>query len=435
MLQEKKTPPVDTSHLPVACSFEEYECDRLGTLMRAVKAYGPIFRCGKYMIFVNDPLLIEQILLTTNQQFLVPAVPFRPDLGENRLADWTAKRHGPAHGLHHKLVFAALPQMLKLIEEQMSHWQPGHKLYLDEEMKRLSYRIVATYFYGPDAEQLLALSRKFVEATVSFIDSPFAFPQWFPQPKRKRMQERLTDLEQAIIALIGKRRAGTSAEETDLLTMLLHTQDKHGNPLSERAICDILVAMIFPSCSVAAGLSWIWFLLTQHPEALRQLQQEASDLLGTRQLQSEDLPHLTYCTSVIKEALRLYPPTWLLERDINADCEIGGYRFAKGQKVFMSPYLVQRDPLFFGDPERFIPERWLDRENSAPRYSYFPFGGGPRICTGTAFSMTVLTVATVALARRFAFRLVGDPTRVRPDPQPFLVPTPSLKVIVEKSES
>jgi len=436
MLQTNDTTVSDLSQWPIACSFEEYECDRLGTLMRATKEFGTIFRCGKQMIFVNDPALIERVLVNTNQQFLVPAVPFRPDLGEDRIADWMAKRHGTARGLHHEQVFTAINQAVTIIEDQVSRWHDGQQLHLDEEMKQMSYRIVAAYFYGQDGEQLVTPSRDFVDAVVKFIDSPFAFPDWFPQPKRSRMRTQLVRFDRAIAELMQKRQA-TPSERSDLLTVLMQTHDTQGKALPEQAMREILIAMTFPSSSIAAALSWIWLLLMQHQEVTQALLQEIRDIPGDGCLERGDLSQLTYHTCVIKEALRLYPPTWLIERNIDDSCEINGYLFAKGQKVFMSPFVTQHNPQFFSDPDRFIPERWLDKENIAllPKYSYFPFGGGPRICTGATFAMTVLLIAMTSIVRHYTFHPLENIAKVRPNPQPFLIPEPSLRVIVKKRAS
>lgn len=423
--------PQILADLPIIGSFEEYEQDHLGFLTRHMKEHHEIIRYNNNTYFVNQTDLIEQILTRTNHQFQIPSVPFRQNQRGDRIADWMEKRHSVSQGLHQSAVIAHMGKISVLTENMLDGWQVGQTLQLHEEMKQLTARITASYFFGQDEKAFTALSGEFTNVFFKVVSSPFTFPKWFPQPSISRMHSLLARLDQSICQLIHERQHSPS-ETSDLLSVLIRTTNKQNKPLSEKAICEILVSLMIASYrSTAAALSWVWFLLAQNRNVEQILFQEIKQVVEDRQIDHADLPQLKYVEKVVKEALRLYPPTWLVMRDVVSDGEINGYLFKKGQKVMLSPYVVQRDPRFFQEPDCFRPERWGDEKTirSLPRYSYFPFGGGPRICLGASLALTELVLITGMIARRFRFRLING-TRVKANPQVILLPE-HLKVMVE----
>jgi cytochrome P450 len=141
--------------------------------------------------------------------------------------------------------------------------------------------------------------------------------------------------------------------------------------------------------TTAVSLSWTWLLLSQHPEVERKLWDELCAVLNGRSPTLRDLASLPYTERVVKEAMRLYPPVWATVRTAVKPCTLGGYLIPAKSPVLMSQWVMHRDPRFFDQPEQFNPDRWLDeRGKSLPRFAYFPFGGGPRICIGASFAFT-----------------------------------------------
>ena len=141
--------------------------------------------------------------------------------------------------------------------------------------------------------------------------------------------------------------------------------------------------------TTALVLSWGWYVLAQHPEVVRQLEAELRDVLGGRTPSVADLPRLRYTDMVVQEIMRLYPPAYVIGREAVETCELGGWRIPAGGTVLMSQWVVQRDPRFYDEPERFYPARWADGlAKRLPKYAYFPFGGGPRVCIGNTFAAT-----------------------------------------------
>jgi cytochrome P450 len=185
--------------------------------------------------------------------------------------------------------------------------------------------------------------------------------------------------------------------------------------------------------TTALALSWTWYLLSQHPEAEHRLHEELKQVLGGRLPTAADLPRLTYTEAVVKESMRLYPPAWGIGRSPIKPCEIGGYRVPAGASVVMSQWVMHRDPRYFTEPERFNPARWSSEAvQKLPRFVYFPFGAGPRVCIGAGFAMMEATLLVAAIAQKFQLRLApGHP--VVPLPSFTLRPKYGIKMRLEAS--
>jgi len=186
--------------------------------------------------------------------------------------------------------------------------------------------------------------------------------------------------------------------------------------------------------TTALALSWTCYLLARHPEIESRLLEELRVVLGGRTPSLEDLPRLRYTEMVVKESMRLYPPAWGVGRRAIADCEIGGYRVPAGSNIFILQWLTQRDARFFPDPERFDPERWREdpiRAGRVPRYAYFPFGGGPRVCVGAAFAMVEATLLLATIQQRFHLDVAAD-RAVEVFPSVTLRPKRGLPMIVRQ---
>jgi cytochrome P450 len=155
-------------------------------------------------------------------------------------------------------------------------------------------------------------------------------------------------------------------------------------------------------------------------------------VLGDRPPTVEDLPRLPYAEWVITEALRVFPTVWLLGREAVEPCEVGGYRVPRGMTLWMSQWVLHRDPRSFDDPEAFRPERWADGlARRIPRYAYFPFGGGPRVCIGNGFAQMEAVLLLAAIARRYRLRLAPGEV-VRPEPTMTLRPAAEVRMVLSR---
>jgi cytochrome P450 len=158
--------------------------------------------------------------------------------------------------------------------------------------------------------------------------------------------------------------------------------------------------------TTALTLSWAWYLLAQHPLAEQRLLSEIDAVLQGRTPTVDDWPRLKFTEMVALESMRLYSPAYVLGREAIADCEIAGYHVPRGTTMMMSQWVVHRDPRFWDEPEQFRPERWEEEKvKSMPKFAYFPFGGGPRVCIGQQFAMMEMALILATIAQRFRYRI------------------------------
>jgi cytochrome P450 len=237
-----------------------------------------------------------------------------------------------------------------------------------------------------------------------------------PVPALLRVKRAVRELDEIVNRIIGERRA--SGQDTgDLLSMLMAARDEDGSGMTDRQLRDeVLTFLLAGHETTAVSLSWTWYLISQRPEVEKRLREELCQVLGGRTPQLEDLPRLPYTDKVVKESMRLYPPAWSLARTVAKDIELGGYKLPMGSNVVMSPWILHRDPRFFEEPEQFNPDRWTaEVAQHLPKFAYFPFGGGPRLCIGASFAMMEANLLLAAIAQRFQLRLVpGHPVAALP---------------------
>jgi cytochrome P450 len=236
--------------------------------------------------------------------------------------------------------------------------------------------------------------------------------------------------------IIRNRRAHRSATQ-DLLESLLDMQDESGSGMSDEQLRDEVMTLFLAGHETTANaLSWSLYLLSQNPEKEEALHSEIRSVLNGRPPAAADLPRLPYTEMVVKEAMRLYPPAWGIGRRAIHDFELGGYFIPAGTNVFLLQWITQRDARFFPEPERFEPERWREdptRNGKLPRFAYFPFGGGPRVCVGAGFAMMEATLLLATIAQRFRLTLAREP-RVEPLFSVTLRPKHGIRMVLHRRD-
>jgi cytochrome P450 len=265
------------------------------------------------------------------------------------------------------------------------------------------------------------------------VDRVIKLPLWFPIPSNLGFDRAMKRLDRIIYAIIAERRA-SGVDRGDLLSMLLHAQDEDdGRRMTDRQLRDEAMTLFMAGHETTANtLAWTWMLLSQNPAAEARLHAELDAVLGGRAPSFADLPRLVYADRVITEALRVYPTVWLLGREAVEPCTIGGEPVPVGLTLWMSQWVLHRDPRFFDDPESFHPDRWADGlAKRIPRYAYFPFGGGPRICIGNSFAQMEAVLLLATIARRYRIKLAPG-TVVRPFPTMTLRPDGGVEVVLNR---
>ncbi len=249
-------------------------------------------------------------------------------------------------------------------------------------------------------------------------------------PVNFRLWRAIGGLNQTVFRFIAERRA-SGEERDDLLSMLLHARDEDGSGMTDRQLRDEAMTLFMAGHETTANtLSWVFWLLSRHPDAEARLHAELDAVLGDRPPTFDDLPRLPFTEHVVTEALRLFPTVWLIGRESTEACRVADYAIPKRTTVYMSQWVVHRDPRWYDDPLAYKPERWADGlAKRLPRYAYFPFGGGPRVCIGNNFAMMEAVLLLATIGRRFRLSLAPD-ADVQPLPTMTLRPKHGVKMHV-----
>jgi cytochrome P450 len=367
---------------------------------------------------VNEPELIRRVLVTNQNNFTKSRALQRAKamLGEGLLTS-----EGDFHLRQRRLVQPAFhrPRLIGYAQvmtdcalRTRERWHAGEVLDVSSEMMRLTLAVVGKTLFSADVEAEAAAIGEALTAILKMFDflmMPFSeYLEKLPLPAVRRFEKGRARLDQTIFGIIAERRR--SGEDCgDLLSMLLLAQDEDGGGgMSDRQVRDEALTLFLAGHETTAqALTWSWYLLSQNPECERKMHEEIQRVLGDREPSFEDLPQLRYTEMVLAESMRLYPPAWGVGRKAIEACEIGGYELPKGGVVIMSPYVMHRDPRWFPEPDRFDPERWIPEARDArPKFSYFPFGGGSRLCIGERFAWMEGTLMLATIAQKWRLRLV-----------------------------
>ncbi|MPY56837.1 cytochrome P450 [Streptomyces spongiae] len=309
--------------------------------------------------------------------------------------------------------------------ESLCHgWRAGQRVGVSADMLGLTTRVISRVLFSDslDAGTTAAEIRSCLATVVRglFVRTAVPVDALFrvPTPANRRYRHAVDRVHAIVDAAIAERRRGVPRD--DLLGTLLEAArgDNGEAAVTDREVHDQLVSLLLtgaesPALCLASALG----LLAVHPEAERRLHAEVDTVLdGRRRLVPSDLPRLVYTRSVVTETLRHRPPGWLFTRVTTRETDFAGCRLPRGSTVLYSPYLLHHDPTSFPDPDRFLPDRWLPRQDSpARRDAMIPFAAGSRKCVGDTFAMAETTVALATIAAHW--RLRHPPGPVEP-PRP-----------------
>jgi cytochrome P450 len=366
------------------------------------------------IILLNHPDLLEQVLLTQNHNFIkhfamrINPLVFGQGLLSSEGDFWLRQRRLIQPAFTRQRVSAYGPTMVEATRRLLASWVPGRTVDIYTEMMRLTLAITARTLFDADVEgdaskvgeALERLQENFLQRFQSLLPLPL----WIPTSQNLRIRGVVRRLDQILYRFIEQRRQ-TSEARKDLLSILLHARDEGGGQMSDRQLRDEAMTIFLAGHETTAlALSWAWYLLGQHPPVEERLAAEVRDVLGERLPTADDVPRLSYVEKVVQEAMRLYPPVYVVGREAVRDCEIGGFPIPRGMTLLMSQWVLHRDPRFFEEPEVFRPERWTEGlAKQLPKFAYFPFGGGPRVCIGNTFAMMEMVLVLATIAQQFCF--------------------------------
>ena len=316
---------------------------------------------------------------------------------------WKRQRYMMQPLFHRRVItgFAAL--IAEANDRRLASWDElaarGEPVNLTDEMSDLTLDIVLRSIFGRDLDRL----------TAQLGANPFAVVTR-EQSRDLQFAYKFRSLTRLVAQLIARRRAEPE-EHFDYVAMLMAARDKEsGEPMGERELIDEVMTLIVAGHeTTASGLNWTWYLLSQHPEAERRLHAELDAAAETAAPGLAQMEALAYTSQVVNEALRLYPPGWLLSRRTVAADVLGGFSVPPGTNVLLPLYLLHRHPRFWKDPDRFWPERFdSEHEAERPRFAYMPFAAGPRHCIGETFALYEMLMHLYKVARRYRLVYVPD---------------------------
>jgi cytochrome P450 len=427
--------------------------DPLGFLMRLARDYGDVvhFKLSNQSVYlINHPDYIRDILVTNNRIFhksrgLEMAKRF---LGEGLLTsedDFHRRQRQLAQPAFHRDRIAAYGSvMADYAARACGRWTDGETLDLQQEMMRLTLAIVGKTLFDADVESEAHEIREALTEIMHLFTFSLTLPyaeliEKLLLPRHRRFQRARARLDSTIYRIIEERRA-SSVDRGDLLSMLMLARDEeangNGSGMSDLQVRDEAMTLFLAGHETTSNaLTWTWYLLSQDPDAEARLHRELDSVLGGELPEAADVPRLRYTEMVFAEAMRMYPPAWTIGRRAMRDYEVNGYTLPAGSILLMSPYVMHHDARFFTDPLKFNPERWTEEaRDSRPKFSYFPFGGGPRVCIGEPFAWMegVLLIATIA--RHWQLRLFPG-QKVEPRPLITLRPKYGMKMLISRRET
>jgi cytochrome P450 len=405
-------------------------------LLRLTERHGDVVRYragGEAAYLINDPELIRHVLADNSANYskatFVNSV-FKSAVADGLLTSegvrWRRSRRLMQPAFHRGRLAALGAGMTEATLSMLERWETlvdgGEPVDVAEEMGALTLGITARALFGFDiSTDADGLGRRIAEGMAILFS-----------PDRPEFQEGIRFLRALVDRMVDEHARGGGKD--DLLSMLLEARDEEtGEPMTRGELRDETITLLLAGYETSANaLAWTWYLLSEHEAIAERLRTSLDSELGGRPPTVEDLPNLTYARTVLDESLRLYPPAWIMGRRALGDDELGGHHIPAGSVVAISPYITHRHQRYWERPEEFDPDRF-DPRTSGPRdpFTYFPFGGGPRLCIGHNLALMEAQLIIGTVAQRYRLQLVPG-TQVEPERLFVLRPRNGLPMTIRR---
>jgi cytochrome P450 len=423
--------------------------DPLATLASIARNRGDAasFRVGSLTVHLfSHPDLVREVLAHEHRAFEKGRglKESRRILGNGLLTSEGAihrhRRHLIQPLFHRREIARYAGVMVSHAREMSARWVGRATVDMHDEMGRLALSIVAETLFGADLEA--AATSEITRALKVSVDMfgraarPFAgVVEHLPLPSSRRFRAARKVLDDAVASMTADRRADRR-DRSDLLSLLLGAIDGGGRTMTAAEVRDEAMTIFLAGHETTAlALTWAWYLLARHPEAEARLHMELEDVLCGREPGIDDVPRLGYTRMVLAESMRLYPPAWAIGRRALHRVYIGETSVDRGDIVVVSQWVTHRDARFWLRPNLFEPGRFSPEAAAArPKYAYFPFGAGPRICIGEHFAWMEGTLLLACLAQRWRPRIVEEEA-VELQPSITLRPRNGLRMELESRAS
>lgn len=409
--------------------------DPLRFFSEVARDHGPVARVGlgKFTLFlISQPEAIQYVLQDNAQNYwkgegLTAAKPLLGNgLATSEGDVWRRQRRLCQPSFQRKRLAELIPTLEAALAATLESWGAaaarGEPVEAVADLSALTQRLIFGGLFGGslteqdqrDLSGALVEANRYVNAAAWTL---IPIPEWIQTPRRVRFRKALKTLDRVVFGRIEERRqrdAPAEGKPQDLLDRLLLASDEAGGMGDRQARDEIMTSFVAGHDTTAGALVWSLLLLAQHPEAAARVAAEGRTL-ESGPASEESLRRLTYTEQVLRESMRIYPPAWVIVRTPYTDDVIGGFSVPKDSPVLISQYVVHRHPDLWTDPLRFDPERWAPDAPAPHRFSYFPYGGGQRLCIGKPFADLSIMLTLARVLARFELELVGK----APKPQPL----------------
>ncbi|MCW3100020.1 MAG: ptlI [Chthonomonadaceae bacterium] len=419
MMNSLQSPSISPPQHPIFGHLSAFRQDALGFLTRCARHYGPVVplrMLHKPAFLLLDSADIEHVLVTDHKNFIKPAwlhtAPVRRVLGDGLVtsdgADWRRQHHAcqPAFHPHRMEHYGAL--IAALASRALTDWQPGQSRLLQKDMAHLALQVVAHTLLDVDETGWSEEASAAVDTLMARFTAHRSLFGMIPLPAslaERQAGRQLDTVVETLLRCHAERPETMSLDpkRADMLSVLRGSVGAGGEGMRGPALRGQVKTFLSAGHeSSALTLVWAFLLLARAPDVEAALWEELENTLQGRAPAYADLPNLPYTRAIVQETLRLYPPVWMTGRQSLRPCEIGGFRIPAGAFIMTSQWAIQRLPQHFPCPDAFRPERWLNGETTdLPRFAYFPFGGGPRICIGQNFALVEAILLLATIAQRF----------------------------------
>lgn len=394
----------------------------------------PLFGGLQSAVVTRDAAHIQHILQKNNRNYRktpVQTEKLAQYLGHGLLTSqgeyWLQQRRLIQPGFHRKRL-AGLAQImskeiLDFVKRDLTQpAQIGKPFDMWKLMMELTFRVVSCSLFNSgftpeELERIRYVIVKVQQFFVRNIRQPYLVPYFKLTGKSKHHKKLVEETDEIMMRNLQKRRE-EGIKYNDLLDMLLEVRyEDTGEGMTDQQLRDeALILFVAGHETSANGLTWMWYLLSQHPEVVAKVREETDRVLGDAPIGFEHLPQMPYSMQVVKETMRMYPPAWTTDRMPIEDDVVDGYPIPKDTPTLLFIYGAHHNPKYWDEPEVFKPERF-SKEASAkrPKFAYLPFGGGPRLCIGQNFALMEMQMILVELLRRFDFELTREqPIELQP---------------------
>jgi cytochrome P450 len=404
---------------------------RLAFITHNARKFGDIvtFRVGPRRIYqLNHPDYIRYVLVEHPEK--VMKTPRLKQATAATIGQGLLTSDGEFHArqrrlvqpaFHHKRIATYAETMVRQTYEMLAGWCDGQALDIHQEMMKLTMRIIAkTMFDYEVAGQADALGEAIslgIETTAKRITRVATILDHLPTDENRKWAASRILLKTTILDMIETRRQ-EGEDKGDLLSMLLLAVDEaDGGQMTNQQVMDEAMTLFIAGHETTANaLGWAFYLLAKHPHVEERLRKEIVDAVGDQLITLKDLAQMPYVLMVVNEVLRMYPPAWTSMRYTQETFELGGYTIPAGSYIMLPIYALHHHPRYWNEPEQFQPERFDPaREHEITKYSFLPFGAGPRVCIGNQFALMEAQLVLATLVQHYHLDMASDvPVEMEP---------------------